>query len=269
MGSMQGKRGLVIGVANEHSIATAITQALKREGAHCLFTHLPGEKSERRTRRALEESGVTDPWLMPLDAGSDEQLDAVFTRVASEFGTIDFLVHCIAYCDKEWLKEGKFTGTPRGVFTQACDLSAYTYVAMAQRAAPLMTAGGAMVSLSYLGAERAVAAYNVMGVAKAALEASTRYLAADLGPKNIRVNSVSAGPVRTMSAMAVGGFNDILGWIERTAPLRRNISAEEVGEACLFLLSPLSSGITGQVVYVDGGYSCVGVPSGFGGGAAG
>ncbi len=256
---MHGLRGLVVGVANEHSIATAISESLVREGAQCLFTHLPGEKNERRTRKALEAIGLAAPWLMPMDAASDEQLDAAFAKIGAEFGSIDFLVHCIAYADKDWLKPEKFAGTPRSVFTTACDISAYTYIAMAQRAAPLMPNGGAMVALSYYGAEKAVPGYNVMGVAKAALESSTRYLAMELGAKNIRVNAVSAGPVRTMSAMAVGGFGEILDWVVKKAPLKRNITAGEVGNASAFLLSPLASGVTGQVVYVDAGYGIMGL----------
>ena len=259
MGFMQGTRGVVVGIANEHSIATAIAQALVREGAQCLFTHLPGEKNERRTRKAVESLGVTNPWIQPMDAGSDADLDVAFARVGADFGSIDFLVHCIAYADKDWLRPDKFAGTPRSVFGTALDLSAYTYIAMANRAAPLMTNGGSMVALSYYGAEKAVPGYNVMGVAKAALEASTRYLAMELGAKDIRVNAVSAGPVRTMSAMAVGGFSEILDWVVKKAPLKRNITALEVGNASAFLLSPLASGITGQVVYVDSGYGIMGL----------
>ncbi len=259
MAFMQGLRGVVVGVANEHSIATGIAASLKREGAECLFTHLPGEKNERRTRKALEAIGYTTPWLAPMDAASDEQIDATFARVASEFGTIDFLVHCIAFADKDWLKPDRFAGTPRSVFTTACDISAYTYVAMANRAAPLMTNGGAMIALSYYGSEKAVPGYNVMGVAKAALESSTRYLAMELGSRKIRVNAVSAGPVRTLSAMAVGGFSEILEWVEKKAPLHRNITSEEVGNASAFLLSPLASGITGQVLFVDSGYGIMGL----------
>ena len=250
---------MVVGVANEHSIATAISESLVREGAQCLFTHLPGEKNERRTRKALEAIGLATPWLMPMDAASDEQLDAAFAKIGADFGSIDFLVHCIAYADKDWLKPEKFAGTPRSVFTTACDISAYTYIAMAQRAAPLMPNGGAMVALSYYGSEKAVPGYNVMGVAKAALESSTRYLAMELGAKNIRVNAVSAGPVRTMSAMAVGGFGEILEWVVKKAPLHRNITAAEVGNTSAFLLSPLSSGITGQVIYVDSGFAIMGL----------
>lgn len=256
---MNGMRGLVVGVANEHSIATSIGECLIREGAECLFTHIPGEKNERRTRKAIETLGVSNPWLMSLDASSDEQLDATFAKIAADFGSIDFLVHCIAFADKDWLKPEKFAGTPRSVFTTACDISAYTYIAMANRAAPLMTRGGSMVALTYYGSEKAVPGYNVMGVAKAALESSTRYLAMELGSKNIRVNAVSAGPVRTMSAMAVGGFSEILDWVVKKAPLKRNITGVEVGNASAFLLSPLSSGITGQIVYVDSGYGIMGL----------
>ncbi len=261
MGFMQGTRGVVVGIANENSIATSIAEALLREGAQCLFTHLPGEKNERRTRKAVEALGVVNPWVQPMDAGSDEQLDATFSKIGAEFGSIDFLVHCIAYADKDWLKPEKFAGTPRSVFTTALDLSAYTYIAMANRAAPLMTNanGGAMVAMSYYGSEKAVPGYNVMGVAKAALESSTRYLAMELGAKNIRVNAVSAGPVRTMSAMAVGGFSEILDWVVKKAPLKRNITSIEVGNASAFLLSPLASGITGQIVYVDSGYGIMGL----------
>lgn len=256
---MQGQRGVIVGVANENSIATSIAASLIREGAHCLFTHIPGEKNERRTRKAVESLGVTEPWMMAMDAASDEQLDATFTKIAADFGTIDFLVHCIAYADKDWLRPEKFAGTPRTVFNNALDISAYTYIAMANRAAPLMSSGGAMIALSYYGSEKAVLGYNVMGVAKAALESSTRYLAMELGAKNIRVNAVSAGPVRTMSAMAVGGFSEILDWVVKKAPLHRNITAMEVGNASAFLLSPLASGITGQIVYVDCGYGIMGL----------
>ena len=258
-GLMQGKRGLVVGIANDRSYATYITQSLLKAGAQCMFTHLPGEKMERRCRNALDELGVKDPWLMPMDAGSDADLDAAFARIAKDFGTIDFLVHSIAFADKDWLKEGMFTATPRQVFTQAMDISAYTYAAMANRAAPLMTSGGSMIALSYYGAEKAVPGYNVMGVAKAALEATNRYLAMELGQKNIRCNVISAGPMRTLSAMAVGGFSEILGWVEKKAPLRRNITTADVGGAAAWLLSPLANGVTGETLYVDSGYSIMGL----------
>ena len=181
MGCLEGKTGLVTGVANDRSYAWFIAQSIMREGGTCLFTHLPGEKMERRVRKAVDALGVEDPWLQPMDASSDDSLDAAFNEIASGPGKIDFLVHSIAFADRDWLREGKFTATPREVFTQAMDISAWTYAAMANRAAPLMTEGGGMVSMSYYGAEKAVPGYNVMGVAKAALEATTRYLAMELG----------------------------------------------------------------------------------------
>jgi enoyl-[acyl-carrier protein] reductase I len=259
MGLMDGKRGLVVGVANDYSYAWYIAQSLQREGAHCLFTHLPGEKMERRVRKAIDQLGVADPWLEPMDAAKDEDIDRIFEQTFNEFGTIDFLVHSIAFADRSWLQEGRFADTPRDVFIQALDISAYTYKGLATRAAKLMENGGAMVALSYYGAEKAVPGYNVMGVAKAALEAVNRYLAAELGPKQIRVNAISGGPLRTMSSMAVGGFGEILRWVEKKAPLRRNVTGQEVGDAAVFLLSDLSTGVTGQVIYVDSGYSIMGL----------
>lgn len=259
MGLMDGKRGLVVGIANDHSYAYFIAESLLREGAECLFTHLPGERMERRLVKAVSQLGIDKPWTLPLDASSDEELDAVFKRIGDDFGSIDFLVHSIAFADKDWLKEGAFAGTPRQVFTQALDISAYTYMAMANRAAPLMSNGGAMIAMSYFGAEKAVPGYNVMGVAKSALESATRYLAADLGPKDIRVNTVSGGPLRTMSALAVGGFSAILDVVQQRSPLRRNVTGKDVGDAAVFLLSDLSAGVTGQNLYVDCGCSAVGL----------
>ncbi len=261
MSILSGKRGLIVGIANDRSYAWHIAKSLIQQGAECLFTHLPGEKMERRVRMAVDELGVQNPWLAAMDAGNDGDLDAVFSRISTEFGSMDFLVHSIAFADKDWLKEGLFTSTPRQVFTQAMDISAYTYAAMANRAAPLMekAGGGSMISMSYYGAEKAVPGYNVMGVAKAALEATNRYLAWELGSRNIRVNTISGGPLRTMSAMAVGGFGDILDWVEKKSPLRRNITGGEVGDTAAFLLSPLAAGITGQVIYVDAGYSAMGL----------
>ncbi len=259
MGLMTGKRGLVVGIVNDYSFAHSITRSLMREGAECLFTHLPGEKMERRVRKAVESLGVTNPWLQPMDAGSDEDLDRVFAQIKADFGQIDFIVHSIAFADKDWLRTGKFAATPRGVFTQALDISAYTYMAMANRAKDLMPSGGSMIALSYYGAEKAVPGYNVMGVAKAALEATNRYLAMELGEKNIRCNIVSGGPLKTLSSMAVGGFTEILDWVEKKAPLKRNITGDEVGDTTVYLLSDLARGVTGQVVYVDSGYSIMGL----------
>jgi len=259
MGILEGKRGLIVGIANDRSIASGITESILAQGGQCLFTHLPGDKMERRIRMSLEELGVKDPWVMPMDAGSDEQMDQVFAKIQSEFGQLDFLVHSIAYANKDWLKVGAFAATPREVFTQAMDLSAYTYQAMAHRAAPMMTSGGSMIALSYYGAEKAVPGYNVMGVAKAALEATNRYLAMELGEKNIRCNVISAGPVKTLSAMAVGGFSQIIDWVEQKAPLKRNITAKDVGDTAAWLLSGMANGVTGQTLYVDSGYSIMGL----------
>lgn len=259
MALMSGKRGLVVGIVNENSYAWSIAESLKANGAELLFTHLPGEKMERRVRKAVEALGIQSPWMDSMDAGSDQDLDRVFGRIGKDFGSLDFLVHSIAFADKDWLREGAFTATPRQVFTQAMDISAFTYAAMANRAAPLMARGGSMIAMSYYGAEKAVPGYNVMGVAKAALEATGRYLAHELGPRNIRVNVISGGPLRTLSAMAVGAFQDILGWVEKKAPLRRNITGREVGDTATWLLSDMGSGVTGQVIYVDGGYSIMGL----------
>ena len=256
---MEGKKVLIVGIANERSYAWFIAQSVLREGGECLFTHLPGDKMERRCRRAVEQLGITDPWVQSMDASSDDELDFVFDKLDKEGLTLDGLVHSIAFADKDWLKEGMFTQTPREVFSQALDISSYTYMAMANRAAPLMKNGGAMISMSYYGAEKAVPGYNVMGVAKSALESATRYLASDLGPKNIRVNCISGGPLRTMSAMAVGGFGSILDVVEKRAPLRRNVTGQDVGDTAVYLLSDLSSGVTGQVIYVDSGVSAIGL----------
>ncbi len=277
MGLMDGKRGLIVGIANDYSYAYFIAEALVRHGAQCLFTHLPGDKMQRRVLKAINQLGIQEPWLESMDAGSDEDLDRVFDKVGRDFGRIDFLVHSIAYADKDWLRDGAFSATPRRVFTEALDISAYTYVAMAHRAAALMgrdgggpaggprgpedarVAGGAMIAMSYYGSEKAVPGYNVMGVAKAALESASRYLAHELGPRNIRVNTISGGPLRTMSALAVGGFSEILEWVQRKAPLRRNVSGRDVGDTAVWLLSDLAAGVTGQNIYVDCGYSTMGL----------
>jgi len=263
MSLMHGKRGLIVGIANDHSYAYFIAEALLAHGAECLFTHLPGEKMARRCGKAIEQLGVQNPWLESMDAGKDEELDRVFEKLKADFGTIDFLVHSIAFAEREWLADGMFHKTPRAAYLQALDISAYTYAAMARRAADVMGAsasgGGSMVTMSYYGAEKAVPGYNVMGVAKAALESTTRYLAMDLGPRNIRVNAISGGPLRTMSALAVGGFSQILDWVEKKAPLRRNVTGEDVGKSAVYLLSDLASGVTGQVLHVDCGYSMMGL----------
>jgi enoyl-[acyl-carrier protein] reductase I len=259
MGLLDGKKGLVFGVANDRSIAWSIAENAIKHGATCAFTHLPGEKMERRVRKTLEAGGVTDPWLVSCDASNDDDLDTVFAKVKADFDGIDFLIHSIAFADREYLKIGNFVQTPRNVFTQALDISAYTLVAMARRAAGVMPSGGSIIAMTYLGSEKVVPGYNVMGVAKAALEASARYLAFELGEKGIRVNTISAGPVRTLSAMAVGGVDDMFSHVERKAPLRRNIEGDDVGRTAVYLLSDLSSGVTGENIYVDCGYNTVGL----------
>lgn len=259
MSLLDGRRGLVFGIANDRSIAWHITKNLIEHGAVCGFAHLPGDKMERRVRRTLENGGVADPWLVPCDASSDEDLDKAFAAVKERFDTIDFLVHSIAYADREYLQIGKFHKTPREVFAQALDISAYTLIAMANRAVDIMPNGGSIIAMTYFGSEKAIPGYNVMGVAKAALEASTRYLATELGERGIRVNTISAGPVRTLSAMAVGGLDEIFGWVEKKAPLKRNIDADEVGRTAVYLLSDLSAGVTGENIYVDAGYNIVGI----------
>lgn len=254
---LANKVGLVFGVANERSIAWHIARNAMAHGAVCGFPYLPGEKMERRVRKTLEDGGAADAWLYPCDVARDDELDLLFAAAAERFGRLDFVVHSVAYADREYLQPGKFADTPRSAFAQALDISVYSLLAVARRARPLMAQGGSIVTLSYYGAEKAAVGYNVMGVAKAALESSVRYLAAELGPAGIRVNSLSAGPCRTLSAMAVGGIDDILTKVEARAPLRRNIETDEVGKAAVYLLSGLSSGVTGETHHVDAGYSAI------------
>jgi len=261
MGLLDGKRGLVFGIANDRSYAWYITRSLVEAGAECGFTHLPDEKGKmaRRCRQAVEELGVSDPWLVPCDASKDEDLDATFEKAAADFGQIDFLVHSIAFADREFLQVGNFHQTSRQAWQTALDVSAYTLLAMAQRAAPLMKEGGSMLAMTYYGGEKVVPGYNVMGVAKAALEHTARYLAFELGERNIRVNTISGGPLRTLAASAVGGISEMFELQEKKSPLRRNIEGEEVGNTAVYLLSDLSSGVTGETIHVDAGFSTVGI----------
>ena len=254
---LEHKTGLIFGVANERSIAWHIARNAISRGATCAFSYLPGEKMERRVRKTLESEGLDNPWLFPCNVGKDEDLDELFAAVKRDFGKLDFVVHSIAYADREYLKPGTFTETPRDVFSRALDISAYTLIAIARRARPLMPRGGSILTLTYYGAEKATPGYNVMGVAKSALESSARYLAVELGEVGIRVNCLSAGPCRTLSAMAVGGIERMLKKVETAAPLRRNIETDEVGKAAVYLLSDLSSGVTGETHHVDAGYSAI------------
>ena len=261
MGLLAGKKGIVFGIANDRSYAWYITKSLIEQGATCAFTHLPDPKGkmERRCRQAVEELGVTDPWLMPCDASKDEDLDAVFDKLGEDFGKIDFIVHSIAFADRQFLQIGNFHKTSREAYLQAVDISAYTLLAMSQRAVNIMPDGGAMLSMTYYGGEKVIPGYNVMGVAKAALEHTTRYLAWELGEKNIRVNTISGGPLRTLAASAVGGISEMFELQERKASLRRNITGDEVGNTAAYLLSDMSSGVTGETIHVDAGFSIVGL----------
>ena len=252
---MKGRRGLIMGVANERSLAWGIAAACAAQGAELAFT-FQGEALERRVRPLAASIG--SELLMPCDVAEDASIDAAFTTLAEHWDGLDFLVHAIGYADKQYLR-GRYVDTPRAVFMQALDISCYSFAAVARRAAAIMRPGGSMLTLTYLGAERWTPHYNVMGVAKAALEASVRYLAADLGPDNVRVNAISAGPIRTLAASGIGDFRYILKWNQFNAPLRRNVTIEDVGGAGVYLLSNLSAGVTGEVHHVDCGYHVQGM----------
>lgn len=251
---LDGKNGLIIGVANKHSIAWAIAQSAAGQGAKLLFNY-----QNERLRENVEELVATMPGAkaFPCDVGDDAQIAALMQSVGKETSKIDFLVHSIAFAPREELT-GQFVNTTRQGFATALDVSAYSLVALTRAALPLMTDGGSVVTLTYLGAERVVPHYNVMGVAKAALEATVRYLAHDLGPKNIRVNAISAGPIKTLAARGVSGISKMVDHHRAFAPLRRATEQGEVGDTALFLVSPLGRGITGEVIYVDGGYHILG-----------
>ena len=250
MGILEGKKGLILGVANNKSIAWGVAQAAKREGATLGFNYL-GEMMEKRVR-PLAESLDADI-IAPMNVSEEASIDAFFAQVKEQWGEIDFIVHSIAFANKDAL-QNRFSTTTREDFQLALDVSAYSFIACAQRAAPLMKDGGSIVTMTYLGAERAVPGYGVMGVAKAALEASTRYLAQDLGVDGIRVNSVSAGPIRTLAASAVGDFRKLMEKSARGAMLKRNVTQDEVGNTTVYLLSDLASGVTGELHYVDAGF---------------
>jgi enoyl-[acyl-carrier protein] reductase I len=261
MALLNGKIGLVVGIANERSYAWHIAHALIGHGARCAFTHLPGEKNERRTRRAVEELGVPDPLLIPMDAGKDEDIDAAFERYARAHDRLDFLVHSIAFAERDWLVPGKFVDTPRQAYLNAIDISAYTLLGMTRRARDLMarSGGGSVMAMSYYGAEKVVPGYNVMGVAKAALECTARYLAAELGGLRIRVNIISGGYLRTLASSAVGGADKMEELALTKSPLRRPVEGRDVGGTAVWLASDLSAGVTGETIYVDCGINTIGV----------
>ncbi len=261
---LDGRIGLIVGIANERSYAFHIAKSIIEAGGRCAFTHLPGEKNERRTRRAVDELGVKDPWLVPMEAGSDADMDAAFAKYAQSFDRMDFLVHSIAFAERDYLAIGKFAETPRSAYLSAIDISAYSLVAMSQRARPLMQRGGggkggSIMAMSYYGADKVVPGYNVMGVAKAALECSARYLSWELGADNIRVNIISGGYLRTLASSAVGGTDKMGEEVSKRAPLRRNVEGEDVGRTAVYLASDLASGVSGETIYVDCGVNIVGV----------
>jgi len=252
---MQGKRGLIMGLANDKSIAWGIAQAVAAQGAELAFSY-QGEALKKRVEPLAESLG--QPHLYECDVASDESIDTLFTALKAEWGQLDFLVHAIGFADKNELR-GRYVDTSRAGFALAMDISVYSFTAVCQRAAAMMGPGGSLLTLTYFGAERVMPHYNVMGVAKAGLEASVKYLAEDLGKDGIRVNAISAGPIKTLAASGIGDFRYIMRWNELNSPLRRNVTQEEVGKAALYLLSDLGSGTTGENLHVDAGYHIVGM----------
>lgn len=252
---LENKVGMIFGVANKRSIAWACAAACAEQGAKMAFTY-----QAERLKESVEDlaGSLNDPLVVPCDVGDQAQVDAAFDAVKAKYGKLDFLIHSIAFAPKEAL-EGEFVTTTREAFRTALEISAFSLTQVALAASPLMTDGGSIVTMSYYGAEKVVMNYNVMGVAKAALESSTRYLAADLGKNNIRVNAISAGPINTLSARGVRGMGSLLSYVGERSPLKRNVTAAEVGSTAMFLVSGLSSGITGETIYVDCGYNIMGV----------
>ena len=254
-GLMAGKRGLIMGLANEKSLAWGIAKALHAQGAELAFSYV-GESLERRVRPLAAELG--SDFLLSCDVSDMASIDSCFAGLAERWPTIDFVVHAIGFSDKNELR-GKYVDTSLDNFLLTLNVSAYSLVAVTKRAVPMMADGGSILTLSYYGAEKVIPHYNVMGVAKAALETSVKYLAMDLGPQNIRVNAISAGPIKTLAASGIGDFRYILKWNELNSPLRRNVTIEDVGGAGLYLLSDLASGVTGEIHHVDAGYNVIGM----------
>ena len=254
-GLMAGKRGLIMGLANDKSIAWGIAQAVAAQGAELAFSY-QGEALKKRVEPLAESLGK--PLLFECDVASDDSIDALFTALKATWGKIEFLVHAIGFADKNELR-GRYVDTSRAGFSLAMDISVYSFTAVCARAAAMMEPGGSLLTLTYYGAEKVMPHYNVMGVAKAGLEASVKYLAEDLGKDGIRVNAISAGPIKTLAASGIGDFRYIMKWNELNSPLRRNVTQEEVGKAALYLLSDLGSGTTGENLHVDAGYHVVGM----------
>ena len=254
-GLLAARKGLVMGVANDRSLAWGIARAANAHGAELAFTY-QGETLEKRVQPLAESVGSS--LVLPCDVTDESSVETTFAAVADQWGGLDFVIHAIAYSDKEELK-GQYLDTSRENFLNTLDISCYSFTAICRRAGALLNEGGSLITLTYAGAERVVPHYNVMGVAKAALEASVRYLAVDLGGRGIRVNAISAGPIKTLAASGIGDFRYILKWNEYNAPLKRNVTIDDVGGAALFLLSDLGSGVTGEVLHVDSGYHVVGM----------
>lgn len=257
MGFLAGRKVLIVGLATERSIAWGIAQAMHREGAELAFSY----QNERLGERVIElAQRLGSPLVLPMDVGNDAEIDAGFSRLGAEWGALDVIVHSVAYAPREALAGGFVEATTREAFAVAHDISSYSLTALARAGLPLMQGrSGALLTLSYLGAVRSIPSYNVMGLAKASLEANVRFLAADLGPRGIRVNAISAGPIKTLASAGIAGMRKMLHHVEQAAPLRRNVTTDDVGNAAAFLCSDLAAGITGEVVYVDSGYSHVGM----------
>ena len=260
MGILSGKRALIVGVATDRSIAWGIAQSMHAQGAELAFTYANDKLRERVEPLA---ASIGSQLLMPLDVQFDEQIDAAFATLGKNWGSLDIVVHAVAFAPREALAGGFTASTSREAFRIAHDVSSYSFTALARGAAPLMAGrAGALLTLSYLGAERSLPSYNVMGLAKASLEANVRFLAADLGAQNIRVNAISAGPIKTLAAAGIGGFRKILAHVAQASPLKRNVTTEDVGNAAAFLCSDMAAGITGEILYVDNGYNTVGMSFG-------
>ncbi|MDY6937412.1 MAG: enoyl-ACP reductase FabI [Cyanobacteriota bacterium] len=255
---LTGKKALVTGIANNRSIAWGIAQQLHKAGATLALTYLPDDRGRAQKKVAQLSEPLAPELLLPCNVQDEAQLQSTFEAISEKWGQLDILIHCLAFAGKDELS-GDFSQTSRSGFTQALEISAYSLIQMGAAAKPLMSEGGSILTLSYLGGVRVVPNYNVMGIAKAALEMNVRYLAAELGSQNVRVNGISAGPIRTLASSAVGGILDMIHHVEETAPLKRTVTQLEVGNAAAFLCSDLASGITGQVVYVDSGYSIMGM----------
>jgi len=253
---MQGKKGLIIGVANNRSIAYGIAKACKKQGADIILTY-QNDKLKKRVEKVADELGVKK--IYPLDVTKPEEIDALKEAIEKDYGKIDFLVHSVAYAPREAL-DGRFINTSKEAFNIAMEISVYSLIEVVQKLEPVLNDGASILTLTYLGSQRYVPHYNVMGVAKAALEASVRYLAVDLGERKIRINALSAGPIKTLAASGIGDFSEILKYNEENSPLRKNVTIEEVGNSAMYLLSDLSSGVTAEVHFVDSGYNIMGMP---------